>query len=143
MSTASAVYHDRMVMEIKTPYNRDFVERLKTAVPHEFRQWNPQHKTWFIQAPYDTDALRVLRAFYPDADVDEKPGAGRYSSSSSGCGCDADHRALYVCQSAPPEVVRAAYRALSRTHHPDAGGDLVSMQRLNDAYERIQSGTLA
>jgi hypothetical protein len=57
---------------------------------------------------------------------------------------------LMLLPGASPALVRAAYRALARRHHPDAGGDPAAMQRLNDAYaahhqalaERIRKATL-
>jgi hypothetical protein len=47
--------------------------------------------------------------------------------------------ALYVTEEAPPEVVTAAYRALAKIHHPDAGGDGRAFQKIADAYARIQA----
>ncbi len=41
---------------------------------------------------------------------------------------------LQVVPSAEPEVVRAAFRALARKHHPDAGGDGRVMATLNAAW---------
>jgi len=39
---------------------------------------------------------------------------------------------------APREVVEAAYRALARAHHPDAGGASDRMARINAAYAAIK-----
>lgn len=47
----------------------------------------------------------------------------------------AAYAALHLMESAPPEVVRAAYRALAAMHHPDKGGDTRIMQNLNLAFE--------
>jgi DnaJ domain len=44
------------------------------------------------------------------------------------------YRLLHVQADAPAEVVKAAYRALIRTHHPDAGGDHQVAAMLNEAY---------
>jgi len=44
---------------------------------------------------------------------------------------------LQVAPGACPEVIKAAYRALARKHHPDQGGDPAMMQRLNAAYARL------
>lgn len=38
---------------------------------------------------------------------------------------------------AEPEVVRAAYRELAATHHPDRGGDAERMRQINEAYEQL------
>ena len=45
--------------------------------------------------------------------------------------------ALYLLPSAPPEVVRAAHKALAQMHHPDKGGDLRVMQVVNAAFDTI------
>lgn len=50
----------------------------------------------------------------------------------------AHYAALHLQPDAPLEVAEAAYRALARRHHPDAGGDTVTMQRLNAAIELIR-----
>jgi len=87
-------------------------------------------------------AIHILRRYFPDAVVDDKPGIPWRDTGAvaTGCACDADHRMLHVCQSAPPEVIRAAYRALAKSQHPDTGGDTGAMQRLNDAYARLEAG---
>jgi len=41
---------------------------------------------------------------------------------------------LGVPRAADPETVKAAYRALVKTHHPDAGGDPVTFARIARAY---------
>lgn len=44
------------------------------------------------------------------------------------------YRLLHVQSDAPPEVIKAAYRALIATRHPDVGGDEYQAVLLNDAY---------
>jgi curved DNA-binding protein CbpA len=44
---------------------------------------------------------------------------------------------LHLLPSAPPEVVKAAYKALAVLNHPDKGGETEVMQRINDAYRRL------
>jgi curved DNA-binding protein CbpA len=41
---------------------------------------------------------------------------------------------LQVARDAEPEVIRAAFRALARKHHPDFGGDPRRMAALNEAW---------
>jgi hypothetical protein len=47
---------------------------------------------------------------------------------------------LHVAPGAPPEVVRAAYLALAKVHHPDLGGDAEKMKQINAAFEKIGQG---
>jgi hypothetical protein len=44
------------------------------------------------------------------------------------------YRLLHVQPDAPPEVIKAAYRALIAKRHPDVGGDGYEAVLLNDAY---------
>lgn len=44
---------------------------------------------------------------------------------------------LQVARDAEPEVIRAAFRALARKHHPDFGGDPRRMAELNEAWNVI------
>jgi curved DNA-binding protein CbpA len=44
------------------------------------------------------------------------------------------YEVLQVRQGAEPEVIRAAYRALARKHHPDFGGSPERMAMINDAW---------
>lgn len=50
------------------------------------------------------------------------------------------YRELGLEPGASKEQVTAAYRKLSKQNHPDRGGDLVKMQRLNVARDLIESG---
>ena len=45
---------------------------------------------------------------------------------------------LEVRPDAAIEVIEAAYRALAKRLHPDAGGSVEAMQELNQAFERIK-----
>jgi curved DNA-binding protein CbpA len=44
------------------------------------------------------------------------------------------YEVLQVRRGAEPEVIRAAYRALARKHHPDFGGSPERMAMINDAW---------
>lgn len=48
------------------------------------------------------------------------------------------YETLGVQNFAEEEIVRAAYRALSRKHHPDKGGDAELMRRINGAWEILK-----
>lgn len=136
MNSAHAYYHDRETLKLSTPYEPGFIAALKQAVPAPYRTWEPETKTWVVRFPYDTAAMEIL-TFFPTATVGDRPKAKRGHARPSGCSCDSDHRALFVCQNAPPEVLQAAYRALAKLNHPDAGGDHARMQAINTAYEHL------
>lgn len=47
------------------------------------------------------------------------------------------YRTLGVTPSISEAGLRERYLCLARTHHPDKGGDVEQMRRINDAYERV------
>jgi hypothetical protein len=49
-----------------------------------------------------------------------------------------DWKALWLVEGAPPEVVKAVYRALALVHHPDRGGQPGALQKVTVAYQRLE-----
>jgi hypothetical protein len=57
--------------------------------------------------------------------------------ASSGGRLDKYWNTLHLVPGAPPEIIRAVYRELSKKHHPDKGGDIRKMQEINAAVEMV------
>jgi len=51
---------------------------------------------------------------------------------------DCPYRILGLSPEADDAVVKAAYRAMMKTHHPDAGGNGVKAKQLSGAFDRIK-----
>jgi hypothetical protein len=49
------------------------------------------------------------------------------------------YEVLGVSPGATPEEIRRAYLALARRHHPDAGGSVDEMRRLNEAWAALST----
>jgi DnaJ-class molecular chaperone len=49
------------------------------------------------------------------------------------------HATLFVLDTAPWEVVTAAYKALALLHHPDHGGSTEAFIRIQKAYDTLKS----
>jgi len=47
------------------------------------------------------------------------------------------YKVLGVSSGAPVEVIKAAYRALMKIHHPDVGGDTRKAQEIEEAYRML------
>ena len=52
------------------------------------------------------------------------------------------YKKLQVDPQADSEIIRAAYHALARKYHPDAGGDVQHMVEFNDAWAVLGNPTL-
>ena len=51
------------------------------------------------------------------------------------------YRILRVSPAADADTIRAAYRTLARTNHPDVGGSTRAMARLNEAWRTLRDPT--
>lgn len=49
------------------------------------------------------------------------------------------YRVMHLLPTAPPAIVDVVFKALAKIHHPDKGGDVEEMKKINEAYERIKS----
>jgi hypothetical protein len=126
-------------LDIRTPYDAAFVAALKDGVSYSFREWDGARKVWSIEAPYAEVALGIVRRFFVNVKItdDRQADAGNASAGNSGKAND-PFKELHLLPSAPAPLIHAAYKTLARLHHPDAGGDVGAMQRINAAYDRLK-----
>ena len=120
------------------------VDTLKSYIAPGLRSYNPATREWFV----DEDATGRMRRWLDycranlDAEVEWLDGEAdadpeRDWTPPSKPKTSDPYTALWLLPGAPPEVVKAAYRALAVLNHPDHGGDTAAMQRINDAYRRL------
>lgn len=126
------------------------VETLKSFVPPPLREYDPTTHQWTVAASAANRVHRWLdyastnlhaqveclssESDYEPEDEWTPPPPPKQPKQS---GADDAFKALHLLPSAPPEVVKAAYRALAQKHHPDHGGSTQEMQRLNKAWELL------
>jgi len=122
------------------------IEAMKDYVPASHRIYVPDRKTWRV----DADAHDELRAWLAYArstfnaqvqwiggEADTDPEAEWTPPKRARPKSVDPYTALWLLPGAPPEVIKAAYRALALMNHPDRGGDTATMQTINDAYRRL------
>ncbi len=111
------------------------ISELKGIVPVAFRNYDPTKKTWIITDWGCLDEwLDELRSVYEIETEyhDEQPSRPPPPQSIA-----SPFQTLYLLPNAPPEVVKAAYKALAKIHHPDARGSSERMVEINRAFEVI------
>ena len=121
-----------------TPYRPDYVERLKATVPPAGRRWLPEQRAWWISAAWIAPVRRILDEHFGGEHFASGDGATRDFEPDVRPSLDLAYSALHLLPSAPPVLVKAAYRTLSKLHHPDRGGSLGAMQRVNKAYDDLR-----
>jgi hypothetical protein len=129
------------------------IDTLKSFISAPSRSYDPHEKRWIIAGLAQTSFIRWLdycrvnlkaeiQWLDPDASGQSEktwtpPPPLRHPTSADA------YAALFLLPQAPPEVVKAAYRALSLKHHPDRQGDVVEMQKLNAAYQFLSKQVAA
>lgn len=91
------------------------------------------------------DNLRVLFLAIQAMRMNEKRGIGEIIASAylqleAPVGKRDPYEVLGIRLDSPKEVAEAAYKALARTYHPDAGGTQEKMTELNEAINEIRRG---
>ena len=123
------------------------IEWLKVAVPADLRSYDPQARQWFVDMTAGEDVREWLSSC-ESCFAAEVKWNGANSSGTTGRKQEPTrpprqqpridpYAALHLLPTAPPDVVKAAYRALATINHPDHGGDMVAMQRINTAYAQL------
>ncbi len=120
------------------------IEALKDYVPACHRVYVPDRKTWRVDA-YAHDCLQGWLSYarttfnariewigetYEDPEREWTPPPPKPKAVDP-------YVTLHLLPSAPPELIRAAFKCLAQIHHPDKGGETEVMQRINDAYGRL------
>ncbi len=111
------------------------ISELKGIIPVAFRNYEPTNKTWIITnwgcLDEWLDELRSVYAVETEYDNEQPRRPPPPQSIAS------PFQTLYLLPNAPPEVVKAAYKALAKIHHPDARGNSEKMIEINRAFEVI------
>jgi hypothetical protein len=111
------------------------ISELKGIIPAAFRNYEPTKKTWLITDWECLDEwIGELRSVYAVETVydDEQPSRKPPSQSIA-----SPFQTLYLLPNAPPEVVKASYKALAKIYHPDLRGSNEKMIQINRAFEII------
>ncbi len=130
---------DGLSYRVTFPFDRIFVDAIKADVPPHSRTYDPDEKAWYIAVAYQRIIRQLLEAVFIEVEVSD---FGRHESrrAEPDVGGRTEFHVLHLRESAPPELVEAAFRCLARIHHPDRGGDTATMQAINSAYAALKEG---
>jgi hypothetical protein len=110
---------------IKTPFDQNFIDELKAEVVSRF--WDIGKRMWQFDAD-DLELVIEIASKYYQVEFNQQVNQSLKKT---------EWETLYLIPNAPLEVVKAAYRALAMLHHPDRGGDIETMAKINSAYDKI------
>ena len=141
---------------VEGPYHVWFTKGINSLIPAVDRKY--RQGIWYIHARWYPLIRQLAKNYYihfsdtvdpdtcpspPDgwryqylqwvAQRDENPRESHDKSDRS-----VYRSRLFVTADAPREVLTAAYRALVRIHHPDAGGDPHQFRLIDEAYKALK-----
>ena len=125
---------------VEAPYHKAFVEGLKIVVPASDRGWNPESKIWTITERF-FPAIKIAaeRVFKGQVNILTREQAERATSPTVVKSKTLDEVLLEFTCLLPNDALRKAYLVAARELHPDHGGDMEKMSRLNALWQRIET----
>ena len=122
-----------------------FSRAISGGVHNRFRRWDRDKGIWLVHWQWVKWLVDYARTMHMDMDYTDLPhqwqltAAGAFVPGRVTLPEDvkSPFEILYLTTEAPPEVVKAAYRALSKIHHPDMGGDAEKWREIDDAYRQL------
>ena len=54
---------------LKTPYNREFIDALKSEIPYPERKWDSYHKVWGVSLSYAEKAEAIFSRYFETGEV--------------------------------------------------------------------------
>ena len=122
---------------------KSLIDALKNFVSPVYRRYEPATRKWVVGEPAAESFrhwLSYARATFGAqvqwiGEAYEDP-ESEWTPPTKPKAVD-PYVTLHLLPSAPPELIRAAFKCLAQIHHPDKGGETEVMQRINDAYKQL------
>jgi hypothetical protein len=128
MPFKAALWKEGDKLLLQTGYNIVLVNLLNTLPSKECAYRDETH-TWYIDAKHEASVINWLKKLgYLITQVDQPVPTGDDSFAIMG-----------LLPTATWEVCEAAYKALCKVNHPDAGGNVEVMQQINEAWQKIKA----
>lgn len=115
-------------LRVETPYDEDFIKRLKSTVPYNGREWVKHLKAWIVDRVYLEDVKKI------GIDIWGQPAV----KVEIGVSLAEVYAVLYLTPDAPFWLVKKVRDFLAVKEHPDIGGSHERMVAINSAYEQIK-----
>ena len=127
-------------LALKSRYDPDLVEVLKTMIPSYDRTWDTIAKTWYLAPEWAEGLIDTLRERGMTV-TDTRPPPPQPTTMALTVSRELHEAclALHITPDAPVAVAEASFKALAKRHHPDVGGDTATFQQLNAALATFKA----
>lgn len=142
--TKCRIWWDESVQgyHVSTPYSKEFVEFIKLGVPASDRGFDPTTKIWTVTEKYfDLIYSTATKVWKNPGDVAVVTKAQSQAASAPPAVSRAslDSVMLDFVKMLPERALLQAFRFAAAELHPDKGGDMDKMMRLNTLWDRIKT----
>lgn len=145
-SSGPVIWAEHGWVKFAAPYaqgvTQEFAKELKERIPVKLRQWSKMERVWLVDPSALDELVRIARRHFPGLHV-----ANGSRNDTSGdrqrpvvSVDDAFSTFASLLRKASVGCQAKVYRALAADLHPDHGGDLEVMRRLNVAWDCIKQG---
>jgi hypothetical protein len=127
-------------VKISSPDKDEFyaaIEALKNSIPSYHREFDGASRRWIITSESGLYTWLYIVEDDMGAEViwDHEQQAVHKQAAPTN---DELFAALHLLPTAPPELIKSAYRILAARTHPDHGGSEFEMKKLNLVYEKLK-----
>jgi len=143
MPTLVMTQHDNHWVEL-TGLGGKLLTTIRYGIKAAYRQFEQRKQSWMVHWSYLGFVVQMARAYGVEVDYSALPTTWQLRAAGAQVLVDTAVEArenpfarLFITEDAPIEVVHAAFRALAKKHHPDAGGSTAVFQQLDAAYRQI------
>lgn len=140
MTASVRIWWDTSVQayRIVAPFNRQFIDLLKTLIPVSDRSYDDSSKTWTITERFLKPVQDLVEnAFHTKATVVTKEQAQQAQMPPATAKTTVEAAIVEFFKLLPREAAEAAYKKACFVLHPDRGGDMEKMSKFNAAWQRV------
>jgi hypothetical protein len=125
--------------QLQFAYNPQFIQFLKTTIPASDRRFDDTSKTWSFAKKYLDPVRASAEAFFGRAEVSviseaQVKGAAQLPTKVH----TINEVMIEFMKLLPFDAAQSAYRKAAVLLHPDRGGDMDKMAKLNTLWDRLE-----
>ena len=128
--------------EPESQHSREERERRKRHQEEEFARNKRKREEWRKEEERQREQRERSEREKREREERERRERQQYSGGRARhqFSWEAAHEVLGVAPGASAKEVRSAWARMCKQHHPDVGGDVETLKRINAAYEQLKRG---
>lgn len=150
MATQCQIYWDkdvqayRMKMKWSPQRGPQIVDFLKKQIPSSERMWDEQSKIWTFTEKYFDGVQKFAKLLFGTTEVvvltrtQVEAASQSYSAPTARTATPLELELAEFMRLLPFEAAQSAYRRAAAMLHPDKGGSMDKMSRLNVLWNRLE-----